>query len=148
MRAALAMAGLAPGDVGYCNAHGTATPHTGEVPNRIWLYRRPILDYWAEHEETLGAIVTHVLVHEIGHQVQFGQTPDLGFMKEWSKLSGWQNADGSPAYGLSEQGDLSGFDPSAFASAEEFLAWEGSERVDCLILDVAMRGMTGPQGEA
>ena len=37
------------------------------MPNMIWLYRRPILDYWAEHEETLGAIVTHVLVHEIGH---------------------------------------------------------------------------------
>ena len=33
----------------------------------VWLYRRPILDYWAEHEESLGAIVTHVLVHEIGH---------------------------------------------------------------------------------
>jgi len=37
------------------------------MPNMIWLYRRPILDYWAEHEDTLGAIVTHVLVHEIGH---------------------------------------------------------------------------------
>jgi predicted Zn-dependent protease with MMP-like domain len=37
------------------------------MPNMIWLYRRPILDYWAEHEETLGAIVAHVLVHEIGH---------------------------------------------------------------------------------
>jgi len=37
------------------------------LPNMVWLYRRPILDYWAEHEETLGAIVTHVLVHEIGH---------------------------------------------------------------------------------
>jgi predicted Zn-dependent protease with MMP-like domain len=40
---------------------------TGEFPNMVWLYRRPILDYWAEHEDTLGAIVTHVLVHEIGH---------------------------------------------------------------------------------
>ena len=40
---------------------------TGEFPNMIWLYRRPILDYWAENDETLGAIVTHVLVHEIGH---------------------------------------------------------------------------------
>ncbi len=39
----------------------------GQMPNMIWLYRRPILDYWAEHEETLGAIITHVLVHEIGH---------------------------------------------------------------------------------
>jgi len=38
-----------------------------QMPNMIWLYRRPILDYWAEHEETLGAVVTHVLVHEIGH---------------------------------------------------------------------------------
>jgi predicted Zn-dependent protease with MMP-like domain len=37
------------------------------MPNMIWLYRRPILDYWAERDETLGAIVRHVLVHEIGH---------------------------------------------------------------------------------
>jgi len=40
---------------------------SGQMPNMIWLYRRPILDYWAEHDETLGAIVKHVLVHEIGH---------------------------------------------------------------------------------
>ena len=40
---------------------------TGEFPNMVWLYRRPILDYWAEHDETLGAIINHVLVHEIGH---------------------------------------------------------------------------------
>ena len=39
----------------------------GTLPDMVFLYRRPILDYWAEHEETLGAIVTHVLVHEIGH---------------------------------------------------------------------------------
>jgi predicted Zn-dependent protease with MMP-like domain len=38
-----------------------------QMPNMIWLYRRPILDYWAEHDETLGAIIKHVLVHEIGH---------------------------------------------------------------------------------
>lgn len=42
-------------------------PATGEFPNRITLYRRPILDYWAEAEDTLGEIVTHVLIHEIGH---------------------------------------------------------------------------------
>jgi predicted Zn-dependent protease with MMP-like domain len=36
-------------------------------PTMILLYRRPILDYWAEHDETLGNIVRHVLVHEIGH---------------------------------------------------------------------------------
>ena len=40
-------------------------------PNMIWLYRRPILDYWSEHEDTLGEIVTHVLVHEIGHHFGF-----------------------------------------------------------------------------
>ena len=37
------------------------------MPNMIWLYRRPILAYWAEREDSLSAIVTHVLVHEIGH---------------------------------------------------------------------------------
>lgn len=47
---------------------------TGQFPNMIWLYRRPILDYWAEHEDTLGAIITHVLVHEIGHH--FGLSDD------------------------------------------------------------------------
>ena len=40
---------------------------TGQMPNAVWLYRRPLLDHWAEHDETLGALITHVLVHEIGH---------------------------------------------------------------------------------
>jgi predicted Zn-dependent protease with MMP-like domain len=47
---------------------------SGQMPNMIWLYRRPILDYWAEHDETLGAIVKHVLIHEIGHH--FGLSDD------------------------------------------------------------------------
>lgn len=33
----------------------------------IFLYRRPILDYWCETGDTLAAIVRNVLVHEIGH---------------------------------------------------------------------------------
>ena len=45
-----------------------------QMPNMIWLYRRPMLDYWAEHDETIGAIVAHVLVHEIGHH--FGLSDD------------------------------------------------------------------------
>jgi predicted Zn-dependent protease with MMP-like domain len=58
---------------------GTGLPHqsTGDIarlPNMIWLYRRPILDYWAEHDETLGHIVRHVLIHEIGHH--FGLSDD------------------------------------------------------------------------
>lgn len=50
---------------------GAASPMTGQLPNQIWLYRRPILDYWAEHEETLGAIISHVLIHEVGHHFGF-----------------------------------------------------------------------------
>ena len=38
------------------------------VPARVFLYRRAILDEWAERGDvTLGELVTHVLVHEIGH---------------------------------------------------------------------------------
>lgn len=48
-------------------AQDGALPETGRLPNTVHLYRRPILDYWAEHDEALGAIITHVLVHEIGH---------------------------------------------------------------------------------
>jgi predicted Zn-dependent protease with MMP-like domain len=47
-------------------AHASVT-HPNPQPNLIFLYRRPIIDYWAEHDETLSDIVTHVLVHEIGH---------------------------------------------------------------------------------
>jgi predicted Zn-dependent protease with MMP-like domain len=59
--------------------HGIGVPFRSEsapvqMPNMIWLYRRPILDYWAEHDETLGKIIAHVLVHEIGHH--FGLSDD------------------------------------------------------------------------
>lgn len=40
-------------------------------PDMVFLYRRPILDYWCEGDETLGDIITHVLVHEIGHHFGF-----------------------------------------------------------------------------
>lgn len=60
--------------IGMAQGGGAESLGTGQVPNRVWLYRRPILDYWAEHEETLGGIVTHVLVHEIGHH--FGLSDD------------------------------------------------------------------------
>lgn len=48
-------------------AQGGAVPESGQFPNMVHLYRRPILDYWAEHDETLGKVISHVLVHEIGH---------------------------------------------------------------------------------
>jgi predicted Zn-dependent protease with MMP-like domain len=38
-----------------------------QQPDMVFLYRRALLDYWAEGDESLGSLVTHVLVHEIGH---------------------------------------------------------------------------------
>ena len=44
-------------------------------PSRVFLYRRPILDEWAERGDvTLGDLIAHVLVHEIGHH--FGLSDD------------------------------------------------------------------------
>jgi predicted Zn-dependent protease with MMP-like domain len=40
-------------------------------PELIFLYRRPILDYWCETGEDLAAVVRHVLIHEIGHHFGF-----------------------------------------------------------------------------
>jgi predicted Zn-dependent protease with MMP-like domain len=40
-------------------------------PDVVFLYRRAILDYWADGEEPLGKIVAHVLVHEVGHHFGF-----------------------------------------------------------------------------
>lgn len=48
---------------------GAHLSETGDEPNMVWLYRRPILDYWTESDDTLAEIVAHVLVHEIGHHL-------------------------------------------------------------------------------
>ena len=47
---------------------------SGTMPERIFLYRRPILDEWADGEETLEHLVSHVLIHEVGHH--FGLSDD------------------------------------------------------------------------
>ena len=41
--------------------------HSGTLPDRIRLFRRPILDEWADGDDTLEHLVAHVLVHEVGH---------------------------------------------------------------------------------
>jgi predicted Zn-dependent protease with MMP-like domain len=42
---------------------------TGTMPAMIFLYRRPLLDYWCETGEALRDVIRHVLIHEIGHHV-------------------------------------------------------------------------------
>jgi predicted Zn-dependent protease with MMP-like domain len=55
---------------------GVALPHKSLTDPRaqidmVFLYRRPILDYWCESDEDLAAVVRHVLIHEIGHHLGF-----------------------------------------------------------------------------
>lgn len=40
---------------------------TGDLPPTIRLFRRPLLDEWVETGVPLEALITHVVVHEIGH---------------------------------------------------------------------------------
>jgi predicted Zn-dependent protease with MMP-like domain len=46
----------------------------GAMPDMIHLFRRPLLDEWVETGVTLEALVTHVLIHEVGHH--FGLSDD------------------------------------------------------------------------
>ena len=59
-----------------CLDRGGVRPHksvtgTRAEPDMVFLYRRPILDYWCETGDTLDAVVRHVLIHEIGHHLGF-----------------------------------------------------------------------------
>ena len=40
---------------------------SGTLPETVRLFRRPILDEWADGNDTLEHLVAHVLIHEIGH---------------------------------------------------------------------------------
>ena len=55
---------------------GVALPHKSVSDPRpdldmVFLYRRPILDYWCETGEDLARLVRHVIIHEIGHHFGF-----------------------------------------------------------------------------
>lgn len=41
------------------------------APDRILLYRRPLLDFWCEGEDDLLSVVRNVLIHEIAHHFGF-----------------------------------------------------------------------------
>ncbi|MCA8909520.1 MAG: metallopeptidase family protein [Rhodospirillaceae bacterium] len=57
--------------VPFGHADGATSRSEGDM---IFLYRRPILDYWCETGEDLAHLVRHVLIHEIGHH--FGLSDD------------------------------------------------------------------------
>ena len=44
---------------------------SGRLPDRILLFRRPILDEWADGEHSLERLVAHILIHEAGHHFGF-----------------------------------------------------------------------------
>jgi predicted Zn-dependent protease with MMP-like domain len=50
------------------------TGYTAHDVDMIFLYRRPLLDYWCETEEDLPGLIRHVMIHEIGHH--FGLSDD------------------------------------------------------------------------
>jgi predicted Zn-dependent protease with MMP-like domain len=58
--------------------HGTPVGEkasaSGSLPDRIHLYRRPILDEWCDTGERLDHLIAHVVIHEVGHH--FGLSDD------------------------------------------------------------------------
>jgi predicted Zn-dependent protease with MMP-like domain len=65
---------------------GVSLPHKSIADPRppldmIFLYRRPILDYWCETGEDLAHLVRHVLIHEIGHHFGFSDA-DMARIEE------------------------------------------------------------------
>ena len=54
---------------------------SGTLPDRILLFRRPILDEWADGEESLERLVAHVLIHEAGHHFGFSDA-DMHALEE------------------------------------------------------------------
>jgi predicted Zn-dependent protease with MMP-like domain len=48
-----------------------STLNIADSPDMIFLYRRPILDYWCETGEDIAQVIRNVLIHEIGHHFGF-----------------------------------------------------------------------------
>ncbi|KPB02156.1 metallopeptidase family protein [Ahrensia marina] len=47
-------------------ASGKWTPGKKSSGNKLTLFRRAILDYWCENDETLHDIITHIIINELG----------------------------------------------------------------------------------
>ena len=62
------------------------------LPDKIFLYRQPLLSYWAEHGDSLGDLVRHVLIHEIGHHFGFSDE-DMELIEETEDSAEEEKAD-------------------------------------------------------
>jgi len=59
--------------------------HQPTAPDTVWLYRRPLLDEWAERGDVaLDDLVRHVLVHEIAHHLGWSDD-DIRTVDDWTK---------------------------------------------------------------
>lgn len=62
---------------------GKSVMDSGGLPDTVWLYRRPILDEWAERGDVpLGRLVAHILVHEIAHHFGYSDD-DIAAIDDW-----------------------------------------------------------------
>ncbi|MDJ0826813.1 MAG: metallopeptidase family protein [Rhodobacter sp.] len=60
-----------------------STAHQPQQPDTIWLFRRPILDEWADRgNEPLGRLVAHILVHELAHHFGWSDA-DIAAIDRW-----------------------------------------------------------------
>jgi predicted Zn-dependent protease with MMP-like domain len=55
--------------------------HSGTLPDRIRLFRRPILDEWSANDYSLERLVRHIVIHEIGHHFGFSDE-DMHMLEE------------------------------------------------------------------
>lgn len=65
----------------------------GGEPDMVFLYRRPILDYWCETGEDLVHLIRHVLIHEIGHHFGFSDA-DMDALERQAEQAAPGAADG------------------------------------------------------
>ena len=65
-------------------------------PNMIFLYRRPLLDYWCETGEDLPHLVRHVMIHEMGHHFGFSDA-DMEALESEAKAEAGEGADANRA---------------------------------------------------
>lgn len=89
-----------------------------------------------------------VMVHEIGHQVEFGKNLDLNMMNEWNKLSGWGGQNGGPIQVMSD-GRLDGFDPTVRpARTDNFVYDNFLEDMDPKQVQAAADAIADPEMKA